>query len=52
MTTFVRALTEDIETAAARIVLAVTLLAFHAWETAHAVIVTLVLRCRSRCGVP
>jgi len=39
---FLRALAEDIETAAARIVLTVTLLAFHAGETLHAIIVTLV----------
>ncbi len=39
---FLRALAEDLTTAAARIVLTVTLLAFQAWETLHAVIVTLV----------
>jgi cyclic beta-1,2-glucan synthetase len=39
---FLRMLFEDLRTAAARVLLTLTLLAFHAWDSAHAILLTLV----------
>ena len=39
---FLRVLFEDLRTAAARVLLTLTLLAFHAWDSAHAIGLTLV----------
>jgi len=42
MSSFLRVLSEDLQTAAARVLLTLTLLAFHAWDSVHAIGLTLV----------